>query len=78
MKDIDIKSLDIISLERNNFAEVFFSIGNVDAFFYIFEMITKTNKIDNEMCLQIASEVLNSISLLVAYKDKSVNEFFKH
>ena len=60
----EIFCLGVNFLEKNKFLDVFFSIGNCDIFFYVFELLFTNRIIENEMSHQIAAQTIELLTFM--------------
>ena len=73
-----IQSKGAVFLDNYSFLEVFSTIGNVDTFLYIFELIFTNEELNSEYSNEIACQTLYIICFLNDdRKNNDINEFFQ-
>jgi len=79
----DVKQKAVVFIKKYSILDAFLSIGNVDTFLYIIELLSEFKYINEKKLNFVVAEVLSLISAFMTseiksqYKSKEITEFFK-
>ena len=79
----DVKQKAVVFIKKYSILDAFLSIGNIDTFLYIIELLSEFRYINEKKSNFIVAEVISLVSAFMTseiksqYKSKEIMEFFK-